>query len=397
MNKVTARRIGIVAGLAILIGAFAIARLLGELKEPPQRKSQARQIKEVETFPVKNGPVPTTLSVQGELVAFDKIDLFAEVSGTLVETSRPFKVGAYFPKGSVLIRIDREEAKLSLLSEKSALLNSITQMMPDLKVDYPSSHAQWQTYLDSFDLEEKLRPFPEPLNQQEKYFIAARDLYRQYYSIKSAEERLSKYTLYAPFGGVITESNINPGSLVRSGQKLGELMNTNNYELEATIPVGELDFIERGAKVDLYSTEVEGQWEGYVKRISNRIDASTQTATVFIGLRGRSLREGMYLKGEIAASDIENAVKLPRRLLVDQKAVYEVRDTALHLREVEVVKITKSHAILRGLKDGVELLGESMPGAYDGMPVKTKHAGEQPAQSAATTRAPVSGATGGRQ
>jgi len=50
---------------------------------------------------------------------------------------------------------------------------------------------------------------------------------------------------------------------------------------------------------------VEGQWEGYVKRISNRIDASTQTATVFIGLRGRSLREGMYLKGEIAASDIE--------------------------------------------------------------------------------------------
>jgi multidrug efflux pump subunit AcrA (membrane-fusion protein) len=368
--SIKARRIGIFAGLVILLGAFATARFLSQQKEPPRRQVAGTKVKTVDTLQVRNTNVPTALSVQGELAAYDKIDIFSEVSGTLESTSRPFKVGTYFPKGAVLIKIDQEEARLTLLSQKSSLLNAITQLMPDLKIDYPESHKNWKKYLDEFEVEASIEPFPKPVNDQEKYFIASRNLYSQYYNIKSAEERLDKYSIYAPFGGVITAASINSGAVVRAGQKLGELMNSNNYELEATVTLRDLRYITVGNPVLLYSDDIEGSWKGRIKRISDRVDEGTQTVRVFIEVQGQELRENMYLRGEVTASTIDNAFKLPRPLLMDQQAVFVVRDSFLRLETVQVVKITDEAAIVKGLKNGTPLLAQPIPDAYDGMKVK---------------------------
>ncbi|MCB0564954.1 MAG: HlyD family efflux transporter periplasmic adaptor subunit [Phaeodactylibacter sp.] len=364
------RRISIFAGLIILLGSFAASRFLSQQKEPPARKAAAAQVRQIDTMHVRNANIPSTLEIQGSLAAFDKIDLFAEVSGALEESSRPFKVGSYFPKGSVLIRINAEEARLSLLSQKSTLLNAITQLMPDLKIDYPESFQHWQEYLRQFDLEGSIHAFPKPINEQEKYFIASRNLYTQYYSIKSTEERLSKYTLYAPFSGVITQASINAGAVVRTGQKLGELMNTSNYELEATAALRDLKYIKVGSPVELFSEDIPGKWTGRIKRISDQVDAGTQTVKVFVSLSGNELRENMYMRGEVKASSIENALRIPRNLLVNQKALYVVQDSFLQLREVQVVKITEEAAIVRGIEDGTPILKEMPPGAFDGMKVQ---------------------------
>ena len=372
MDQTSRRILSILAGLILLVGAGIGARFLSQQKEPPKRKPAGAQVKQVDTLIAQLGTIPTSLEVQGELAAYDKIDLFAEVSGTLQSTSRPFKEGSYFPKGAVLISIDQEEAKLNILSQRSNLLNAITQLMPDLKIDYPESFNHWQQYLEKFELEAPLKPFPEPANQQEKYFIASRNLYSQYYSIKSAEERLSKYIIRAPFSGVITAASINPGAVVRAGQKLGELMNTNNYELVATIPMADLKYIQSGSPVTLYSEDISGSWKGRVKRVNNQVEPGTQTVKVFIEVDGQQLKEGMYMRGEVAASQIENAIKIPRNLLIDQKAVYTVKDSVLQLEEVQVVKITPEAAIIRGIPQQTPLLAQPVPGAYDGMKVSIK-------------------------
>lgn len=373
MKKKNARRLGVIAGLVILIGAFAVFRFFSELKEPPARKEAYGRSAEVQVLEVQNGEVPTSVPIQGQLEAYDKIQIFAEVSGTLEETSRPFKVGSYFPKGSVLARIDADEARLSLLSQKSSLLNAITQLMPDLKIDYPEAYQNWERYLDSFEVDAPIRPFPEPVSRQEKLFVASRDLYSQYYSIQSAEERLSKYTIQAPFSGILTEAEIHPGALVRVGQALGTLMSTGSFELEATVPLSELKYIEVGNRVVLESDDIAGEWVGRIKRINNRVDPDMQTVTVFIDVSGRELREGMYLTGDVDAGSIKQAAKVPRNVLVDQKAVYEVKDSLLNLREVEIVKLTKNAAIVQGLEDGTLLLRDVLPSAFDGMKVKVKN------------------------
>ena len=380
--NLTLRRILVVLGVLVLVGAFVGFNYLSSQKKPPPRKPRVTLTPKVETFPVENSTIPTTLEVQGALVAFNKIDLFTEVSGTLVASSRPFKEGSFFPKGSILIKVDETEAELSVQAQKSSLLNAITQMMPDLKIDYPESFNHWNSYLENLDLEKELSSFPVPANSQEKFFIASRNLYSQYYNIKSAEERLSKYIIKAPFSGVITQSLINPGTLVRAGQNLGTLMNTGNYELEATVALRDLKYIKPGNRVALFSDDIEGDWKGMVKRISNQIDPNTQTVTVFVSVSGKNLREGMYLRGNINASQIDNAMIIPKDLIIQQSEVYVVVDTILRLQTVEVVKITEKEAIIRGLKDGTPLLKETFPGIFDGMSVQFKSSSSNASQSA---------------
>ena len=370
MKTTTARRIGVVVGLAILVGAFALFQLFSQMKEEPPRREIPKSTPTVETMSIVNGTIPTALSIQGELVAYNKIDIFSEVAGTLESSERPFKVGSYFPKGSVLVEINDREARLSLLSQKATLLNAITQLMPDLKIDYPESYNQWHTYLESYDVEEELDSFPEPLNDQEKYFIASRNLYTQYYTIKSAEERLDKYTMYAPFSGVLTQASINTGTLVRVGQQLGTLMNTGSYELQATVPLSDLTYIKVGNQVQLTSDDIKGSWTGRIRRISDQIDPTSQTVQIFVSVSGRDLREGMYLTGEVNATDIEDAVRIPRNKLINQNAVYTVQDSTLKLHPVEVVKITREAAVVRGLPNGTNLLDTQLPNAFDGMKVK---------------------------
>ena len=215
-----------------------------------------------------------------------------------------------------------------------------------------------------------IKPLPEPKNDQEKRFIATRNLYTQYYNIKSQGERLNKYTLYAPFSGVLTAASINPGTVIRTGQKLGELMATGNYELIATVPMSDLAYIKVGNAVKLTSEDIAGEWQGTVKRISDQIDPGSQTVQVFIGVNGKELREGMYLRGDVVARSVGEAVRIPRDLLVDQTRVFTVQDSILRLHNVKVIKIEPETVILQGVPNETPLLAKPIPGAFDGMKVE---------------------------
>lgn len=377
MSKTVRYIISAVAGVIVLGLAFFGASRIAGMKTAPPKKAVAVVYKDVAVEPVTNTAVPTTLHVQGQLVAYNKIGIFSEVGGTLVETGRPFKRGTYFPKGSTLARIDAEEARLNLLSQRSNLMNVITAIMPDLKIDYPEEFARWESYLMSFDPEQSTPALPKTSSDRAKLFIASRNLASQYYSIKSAEERLSKYVITAPFGGVLTQANINPGAVVRVGQQLGELMNTATYELEATVATTDLKYIDAGDRVRLSSDDVSGDWTGTVSRIDSQVDPGTQTVSVFIRVNGKNLREGMYLRGEVATDPIDNAVAIPRQMLIDQGGVYVVRDTVLEIQPVELIKVDGETAIVRGIPDGTPLVQGTVGGAYEGMRVNVQRPGKK--------------------
>jgi len=367
-----ARQISIVGALLLLFGGAAMFQYFSSQKAPPPRKQAVeKSLREVSVFTVNNKSISTNIEVQGRLVAFDKMQIFSEVQGRLIETGRPFKVGSYFKKGDVLLKLDDSENRLSILSQKANLMNAITTMMPDLKLDYPESFGHWETYLNQFDVNQSIRSFPEPANDKEKFFISARNLHSQYYNIKSQEERLSKYTVTAPFSGVLTMTSITPGSLVRPGQPMGELMNNANYELEATVRLEDLNYIRTGNVVQLESPDLGNKWSGRIKRISDQIDPNTQTVIAYIGVSGRNLREGMFLTGNVNGKTVENAMQVPRTLLVNQNQVFKVvNNNTLTTQSVDVISIKGDQALVKGLSNGDVLLENMFPGAYNGQKVK---------------------------
>lgn len=382
MNKTLRVIISTLLGAGIIAIGFFGMKYLGSQKQELPKKPEVVIRKKVSTIPIEKQAIPTTLEVQGRLQAFNKIALFSEVGGVLSATSRPFKVGTYFPKGATLLTIDDTETRLSLQAQKATLLNAIAMMMPDLKIDYPESFPQWEAYLQAFSVDEDLPPLPEAQNQAEKLFVAGRNLYTQYYNIKSVEERLRRFKVVAPFSGVLTQANIDVGAVVRTGQQVGELMATGEYELVATVPLSQLSYLKTGSKVKLRSEDIEGSWTGSIQRISDQIDPASQTVEVFVRVGGSELKEGMYLRGEAQASTLLDAVELDRNLLVNQNAVYILEsDSVLRLVPVEVLKFNRESVIVSGLEDGSRLVTNSIAGAFDGMLVQhVKETQEQAAK-----------------
>jgi hypothetical protein len=78
----------------------------------------------------------------------------------------------------------------------------------------------------------------------------------------------------------------------------------------------------------------------------------------------------MYLEASLEAREIENAIEIPRELLVDQNKVYVLNDSVLELREVEPVYFAKEKVVVRGLESGAKLISSPVPGAYSGMLVE---------------------------
>jgi len=330
-----------------------------------------KEIKTVFVDTVVNRTIPIIIPANGNLIAKERVEIFSEVQGIFRYSSHPFKPGQAFRKGEVLLQIDAAEFSASVQSAKSNLYNLITAAMPDLRLDYPEDYPKWQAYLSGFDLEKITPELPEITSEKERYFISGRNIVTTYYNVKNLERRLSKYIIRAPFSGVLTEALVTEGSLIRPGQKLGEFINPQIYELQVAVNKSYSDFLKVGEEVDLEDLEGTQRFKGKVARINAAVNQESQTVSVFIDVQDRRVKEGMYLQARIEGRSEENAFEISRKLLNDQKELFVVRDSVLDVLQVRPVFFSDKTAILKGVAEGTVILSRPVPGAYAGMIVKT--------------------------
>ncbi len=356
--------------LLIVLAVFGAKAIIdSNVKEAPPL---SKVVKNVFVDTVQNEIVPIVVPANGNVTALNKFELFSEVEGIFEGSSKDFRPGQNYQRGQVLLDINNEEFAASVRSAKSTLYNSITAIMPDLRLDYPEAYQKWKVYLDEFDVNSSIREIPESESDKEKYFIIGRGILSSYYNIKNLEERLRKYTMRAPFTGVLTEALVNPGTLIRPGQKLGEFIDPSVYELEVAIGKKFSDFLKIGENVELQNLDGSQTYTGTISRINSRVDRDSQTIQVFIRMEGQDVREGMYLEARMNAREEENAIEIPRELLIDRSQVFVVRDSVLKLQKVNPVFFSQKTVVVKGLENGTKILSASVPGAYSGMLVNVQ-------------------------
>ncbi|MFD2099668.1 efflux RND transporter periplasmic adaptor subunit [Flagellimonas iocasae] len=361
--------ISAIVGGIIIFGSLYFAGLIANSKDTGRPESP-KMAKTVFVDTVKNVTVPIMVPANGNLRAKKRVELYSEVQGVFRQGSKLFRTGQEYSAGQTLIRIDANEYYASVQSAKSNLYNLLTSIMPDLRLDYPEIYPKWQQYLNGFDLTKTTPELPELSTEKEKFFITGRGIISNYYNVKNMEQRLSKYTITAPFSGVLTEALVTEGTLIRSGQKLGEFINTGIYELEVSVGKTYGDFLRVGRKVELSNLDKTQSYEGEVTRVNGRVDQNSQTITVFIEVSGDNLKEGQYLEANLEAKEETDAIEINRSLLLENNQIFVVRDSILDLIDVNPVYFTDKKVVLKNIPNGEVIVAKPLSGAYAGMLVK---------------------------
>ncbi len=356
-------------GVVLLVGGIAISRMLAGSGGSKDTNAPADIGIPVSTEIVNNGPVKATLAITGRVISAEKVELYAEVSGIATYGARPFKSGTKFSRGDILLRIDDREFKRALASSKSQFMNTISKVLPDLKLDYPDYYQSWKQYLLAFKVDQPIKKLPESDNEQLKLFLTGRDIFSGYYNILEAEARLSKYSIRAPFNGSLTESFVNRGALIRTGQQLGEFIKSGQFELEASVMHDHLKFLRKGQIITLSAINASKTYEAKLIRINDKIDPGSQLVKIYFQLNDPALKSGLYLEGKIGATTISNAVKLPIQAIVDESHVFIIKDDKAVKSMVSIMDQSTDSVVIAGLKNGDKVIIDKKNSAFEGSSV----------------------------
>lgn len=297
-----------------------------------------------------------TNSISGRVIPKNTTQLFAEVQGRILPESISFKPGVAFKKGDPLLYIDKKEFELNLEAQRSSFFNALTNIMPDMKSDYPENYDNWLNYIQSYQFGRSLPPLPETKSDKEKYYVTTYQIYSQYYTIKAQEDRLRKFTIFAPYSGIITQSNIDVGSMVSPAQPLGTIINRYSYELEAGIDLKTASNLNYGDVLTFTSNDIKGSWTGKVVRKNKIVDPTTQNIPIYFQLTGKNIQAGMYLEGNYDLKAYKDVTTLPMKAVKRDESVLYVNDGIIASQKVEVVDYLTDAVVVKGLKDGTVVI-----------------------------------------
>jgi membrane fusion protein (multidrug efflux system) len=369
----------VLVALVILAVGFAGMSLLSNLREEsPKKDPELREIV-VSAEAVALGEVAAEIVAYGRLKSAQPVVINSEVNGTLQLGDVSFRPGQRFQRGQLLIKVDTRQIKLEISTAKSELLKAMASVLPDIKVDFPDAYDVWQDYFNLCSFDRPVPPLPEAANNSIKLYLARFNVYNIYFSIRDLEIRYEKHFIRAPFDGAIIGADLRPGSNVRSGTHIGEIISLEELEMVVPLTVDDVQWIELDQLVLLTSAELRGEWHGRIMRIGKTIDQQTQTVQVYILVDDADqLYDGIFLKASIPGLTVASAVRFPRRALYRQKYVYLIEDDVLAFRQVEVVRReTDSIIVSGGLADGDMLVIDVLQGVSPGMPARVKNADER--------------------
>ena len=356
-----------ISGFLVIAISFQLSKKIID-SNPPPRKRAENKTKDVYIKKVVNGKYQVQIPSEGILQAYKRIRITSRVQGLMRAINPLFKPGQEYQSGQIIVKIEPAEFLANVISQRATLFNLITSILPDLNLDFPESYKIWNDYLKKFDLQKGVPQLPK-MDDKVKLFVSGRGVISSYYSLLNLEKMLSFYTIRAPFSGVLVNANVTEGSLIRPGQELGEFISPGDYELMVALPKSYLSNIEKGAKVKVKSIDTGKDFFGIVSRINSKVNTQTQSVEVFIRIKDKRLKEGMYMQAYIDAITFDNVFAIDRGLINGSQELFIVKDNKLTLQKVNPIHYTETLAIIEGLQDGQQIITQPMIGAYSGMEI----------------------------
>ena len=91
----------------------------------------------MEVVEISKGIIAHEVRASGVASGIRESYVVAETQGKIESVS--FSLGQYVEKGQLLAQIYKDEVELALKARKSSFLNTMTSLLPDIKIDFPDS------------------------------------------------------------------------------------------------------------------------------------------------------------------------------------------------------------------------------------------------------------------
>lgn len=362
----------VVSVLLFLAISSVIAMQLKKMKPKEETKDTKEIKRSVKIKTVKYQDIKSDFKETGRVASQSIIDLSAEVRGKILPGQIALKKGQSFRKGQLLLKIYNQEAKLALQSRKSRFLNSLANILPDLKTDFKESYNTWLNFFEAINIQKNLPKLPETKSNKEKIFLASRNILADYYTIRSSEITLSKYYLYAPFTGTYTAVYSEQGAIANPGQRIASMIRTDKLELEVPIEVENVHFVKTGQMVTITSSSDHNKFKGKIIRIADFVDPKTQSVSIFIDISAHKKSKvfsGEYMTAIFSNITLKNTLEIKRDAIFNQNEVYIVSNGKLKMKTINVLKLNNETAIINGLKEGDLIVNEALINAVENMEV----------------------------
>ena len=368
--------------LFILLGAFALSYLLwllGQVQPDPVEEAPAPdvivEILTPEDFQIK-------ISSNGTTTPLTQTVLTAEVGGEVIYRSKKFSEGSSVIEGEILAKIDDTDLQLQYKNALLQLANAEVQYSLQLAEAEVAKQA-WEKMGDGIASDLTLKK-PQ-LKQAEALLAVAKA------QVSSAEKKLDKTEIVAPYAGRIQNVNIDLGTTIIPGQPVGAIYTSSEIEVTLAVKDNDLQFLSipmDGRKLDPSEqalVEIKSfykgknqTWIGRLERVDGVIAPITRMINLiavfkndFIEIDKPNLPIGLFVEAQIDGIKLKDIFSIPVNAISQNNEVYIVNnDNELVSIKLPILKKYSDFVIVKdGLKAGERIVTSKLSTASNGIKV----------------------------
>jgi RND family efflux transporter MFP subunit len=247
------------------------------------------------------------LILPGSLLAYEESPIYARTSGYLVRWYRD--IGSRVTKGELLAKIDTPEVDQEL-NQTRATRQQIVAQMELAKI----SADRWENLRQTDSVSAQEADQQTSGYKQAQANLAAADA-----NVRRLEQLEGFKEVYAPFSGVLTRRNVDPGALINAGagaagRELFDLARVDPLRVYTSVPQAYAPYIKVGAKTAVTLQEFPGQkFVAIVARTAEAIDPTTRTLLTEVDVPNKDgrLLPGSFGEVHFAVGSGVNKVTIP--------------------------------------------------------------------------------------
>ncbi|MGA7293401.1 MAG: efflux RND transporter periplasmic adaptor subunit [Terriglobales bacterium] len=328
-----------------LVGAVLLVLITAGVVTFINRKGESDALaKETEQFAIptvavvqpQTEPGNTELVLPGNLQAYIESPIFARTNGYLLRWYRD--IGSKVKQGELLASIDTPEVDQEL-SQARANREQIKAALTLAKI----SADRWANLRKTDSVSQQEADQQTSGYQQAIANMAAADA-----NVRRLEQLESFKNVYAPFSGVITRRNVDPGALINSGaqaagKELFDIARVDPLRVYVSVPQAYAPSMKVGVKAVVTLQEFPGQkFMGTVVRTADAIDPATRTLNTEVDVPNKDgkLLPGSFGQVHFATGTSVTRITIPVNAMLfraqgPQVAVVD-KDGIVHLRPITI-------------------------------------------------------------